>query len=310
MPESLGQPFLDYDSRLLFDEGILKLEIVNSRTISSAYLRNDVINYFEKYERYYSKLISQKNRRNETIIYWEKIDSKLHKFIQSYMKEYNENYVRVDRYFGDFYMTLLANRISRKKGLSLITDEPVISKVSVELSSDNDTRGQRIPYRKSFNRETITKLSESILANISLRQVGVTRDTDTKKIIKFRSKYRDYIANYRNEVKSLIEHLEIDKHESLEALESSVNTIVDDRIIPSLNDLKKALNDERIKTLIAPLSIAGAIGVGSSFLLNPGVTIGVSAVVITSQAVLSKRRTNAILRNNKYSFLQLVEDKL
>lgn len=312
VPESMGQPYLNYDSQLLVDEGILKPIRVNSRNTSEALIRNDVINYFDKYKSYYSRLLSQQNnRRNTSTIYWEKIDSQLYELIQNNMR-YNNDYVMADKYFGDFYMTLLANRISKSKGLSLITDEPIINRVGVDLKNENSLEllGQYTPYRISYDRSYITKIVESTLADITLRNVGVSGDTDMKKIVKFKNKFGDYIARYRNVVQLLVNTLRDNDYETVEAFKSSLDKIVQDTIVPSLNDLKKSLEDERIKTLIAPISITGAIGLGTSMIMNPGVTIGTSAVCITAQAYLSKRRINAILRDSEYAFLQLVENRL
>lgn len=308
VPASYGKPFHEIETRMLEEEGILKPFIVRSSTTSSATFRNEVIKYFDNYEGYYARALRDQTQvRMRNRIYWEKIDGELHSFIKARLNKYNEDYFMADDYFADFYMTLLANHISRRNGMSLITDTPILNRVGIEISNAENLRHPYFPRRTEYNERDIENLYESMLANLSFKQIGVSSDTDMKKIIKYRNKYTDYIGRYRCELKELTKSLKEEQFETIEALNSAIDAIVKNKITPALDDLRKGLKDEQIKTLLAPITITGVIGVATSFLLNPGITLGTAGLTITAQALISKRKINAKLRENNFAYLQLMD---
>ncbi len=146
VPASMGKPYSDSDSRALEEEGILKPLRVTSSSRETAALRNEVIEYFDDYKNYYANVIAgHECDKCKAHIYWEKIDTKLHSLIQSRLHDFNDNYVKVDQNFSDFYMTILANRIAQSKGLNLITDTPR----SEEHTSEPPTPTTMICFKES-----------------------------------------------------------------------------------------------------------------------------------------------------------------
>ncbi|MDH8677424.1 hypothetical protein QE109_04655 [Fusibacter bizertensis] len=314
VPKSYGNLYYDYESSLLKDEGLLKACVVDSRTTSSPFFRDKIIEYFDKYENHYQSLLkNQSKERYQNRIYWEKVDPKMHSFIQARLRNYNDEYFMADNHFADFYMTLLASDIAKRRGLNLITDTPILNQIGSEIHFDsnvNRTRHNYYPRRTAYLSDDISRLSESLLAKISFQHVGITPDTDMKKIIKFRRKYSDYLSKYRMEMKSLVQMLNVEDFETIEALNSAIEMIVKDRIKVSLSDIEKSLKSENIKLLIAPISISGIIGASTAFSLNPFGAAGAAGVAIAAQAYVRRTKRNEILRDNSYAYLQLIEEKL
>ncbi len=256
VPKNYGVAYQNRDTRILESEGILRPLIVNSSITSSPFFRNQVINFFEEYEKHYLRLLSEQGTNQlDHRIYWEKIDSKLHSFIKEKLNTFNDEYFMADRYFADFYMTLLANYLSKRNGLSLITDTPILNSVGVDIANNHEIkrlRRESIPSRKAYNQSDVEKLYESMLANISFQHVGVAPDTDIDKIIKYRNKYSDYIGQYRAELKKMVRLMKEDEFESISELSSAIDSVVKNNIKPALNDLEKSLLDDKIKLLAAP----------------------------------------------------------
>lgn len=308
VPDGFGNPY-NYNCRQLEDAGILKQEIVKSRTMKSATIRNKVIEYFSDYEKFYSTL-QERDREGlfENRIYWEKIDPKLHDFIRGHFSRHTRDYFYSDSGFADFYMTILANHIAKRKGMNLITDTRISNRIGIGVS--NETASVITPRRQQYEVDEIHRLTESILANISINHFGISPNTSINDIIEFRNKYKDYLVKYRMELQTLSNTLKNQEFETYEAFRESVESLVRNDIKVSLSDLKKALDDLRIESYIAPLSVTGIIGLASSLVFNPAITIGLTSVVISGKVVLAKRKSDATLRKNNYAYLQLMRENL
>ncbi len=305
VPANMGNPY-DYNCEFLESEGILSQEIVKSKSLKSATFRNQVIEYLSDYEKYYSHMIkNERTDRNRNRMYLEKIDPKLHGLLERYFDKSNGDYLYVDDSFADFYMTLLANYIAKRKGYNLITDSRISNQISIGISNENPSILS--PRRTGYDLDHAQRLYESLLAHITIKHYGISPDTDIKKIVKFRKKYKDNLSKYRGELRKLSSTLKNSEFSSFESLNSAIETIIKDEIQVSVNDLEKALHDQKITSFIAPISATGIIGLASSFVFNPVVTVTASCAAVTSQIVMAKKKTKKTLRENNFSYLQLVD---
>jgi len=218
-------------------------------------------------------------------------------------------WVRVPAAFGAYYMTLLAARLAATRGRALLTDEP-----SVEKLASKARLGCELPHRAGLR--VPAKVAEGLLGTLALRTIRIGSGTSVAKLLRFREKHEIERARFRSAIRSLVESLSGDAE--AEPLARHVQTLFQDKVLPSLDDLRGRLRDHRItcgfsnlklSTLAAtsPTALGGVLlqaGLGP-FALFAGV--GLSVVLQTANYGVQKRQ---ILRSNPYSFVLCAERTL
>jgi predicted phage tail protein len=104
-----------------------------------------------------------------------------------------------------------------------------------------------------------------MLANLAIERIAVAPDTPIERLIEFREKHRDELAQFRTKVEQLASSIEADL--SAEALRQRVSELYTDEVVPAIGNVKAALNGRRIKWLGDGLLKVGFLSAGSSTML-------------------------------------------
>lgn len=157
-------------------------------------------------------------------------------------------------------------------------------------------------------------LAPGMLANLAIERIAVAPDTPIDRLIEFREKHRDELAQFRTKVEQLASSIEADL--SAEALRQRVSEIYTDEVVPAIGNLKAALKGRRIKWLGDGLLKVGFLSAGSStMLVVAGLAVptallvgaGISLIATGAMYNVDKRES---LRANPFAYLLSVEREL
>lgn len=341
VPESIEAPYSTDTGRILQDAGFLVPLRIHSGMDEIEDLAADVLTYLETPEGAELLIAPRSGRRDD--IHVEKLPYKLRGLtdihplklpyvIRDLLHELGvpsgrgPDWLRVDEKFANFYMTLLASRLSERIGARLLTSLAPADRLAVVARFDAQLNGV-IPWSMHSRRRDWREyeafgprhrmprhLAPGMLANLAIERIGVAPDTPVDRLIKFREKHRDELAQFRTNVEQLAASIEEDL--SVEALRQRVMDIYTGDVAPAISDLKAALNGRRIKWLGDGLLKIGFLSVGSSTMLAvAGLAVptallagaGISLVATGTMYNIDKQES---LRANPFAYLLSVEREL
>lgn len=329
VPESRSEnPYHNNTARAFYDSGILRPHIVNPWADDVAGLENDIRAFMKTREGkqllnkglYYSVVNKRKNKREVN-------EDRLNELNNRMRREYGDLYIHADklpytiqeeiRNFRDpdgfilttaeflgYYMTILANNICRRDGLSLLTDKTLVNdlsnKVLVEKLGTGIQKGQ------------IAAQLDSMIYKIVIDNIRIDPLTPVDKIIRFKRKYRDELGHFRMEMSQLTN---IERNgETFRAISEQARNIYENGIMPSVNDLTKALDDSTIKWMVDNYYnyvISGAAPVAFTMIDMPITqALSISAGLIVGYTVIGACQTRReLLRNSPYTYLMKAKQR-
>lgn len=322
VPESrANQPYENNTSRALFNNGILRPHIVNPWMDDVARLENDIREFVSTregkrlmYKHPYQTSIAQRRddrgRNIEERLREQYGDlyihaDKLPHYLQEELKDYRnpDGFIRTTAEFLSFYMTLLANSICRQEGLSLLTDRVVANDMSNRILTEK--------VGKALPKELVDKQLEMVLYKVVLDNIQIDPQTPVDKIVAFKKQYSDELGRFRMEMSQLT-NLKGDG-ESFKAISEQARNIYENGIVPSINDLKRALDESTIKWMVdnyynyvisgaTPIALT-AVGLPMTQVLPIGAGLAVGYTVLGSW--WTKRE---MMRNSPYTYLLRVKN--
>ncbi len=235
-------------------------------------------------------------------------------------------WLNVNDGFANFYMTLLANRLSDRVGARLVTSLPTADRLAVSARLDAQLNGL-IPWgmhghHRSWReyevlgrrRRMPRHLAPGILANLAIERIGIAQETSLEQLIDFRTQHRDELAIFRAEIDKLA--ASVDTDEPIEALRQRIADIYSNNVVPAIANLKSALDGRRIRWLSDGLQKIAFLSVGSSSVLAAtGMPIptallaGAGLSLIVSGVMYNVDRRES-LRQNPYTYLLSIEREL
>lgn len=230
VPASIKEPYKNSTAKAFSDAGLLIPIYVTSETHEVIDLTSDVKKYLRTKEGK-SALNTREEERLERLY-----PDKLSYEIQTKM----ENALYSDRFkvkppFANFYMTLLATRLSEKKHAGLLTHTESYCNLS-NLVRCNST--QIAP----------SSLAQGLLVSLMFDKVKIDPDTPVEKILKFREKHIGDLGHFRMEVDKLTEVFSqpIQQTTSFEQLSQQVRDLYLSSGAHSIESFKEGLTDNRI----------------------------------------------------------------
>ncbi|MBI2423064.1 MAG: hypothetical protein HYV27_09570 [Candidatus Hydrogenedentes bacterium] len=351
VPQSLKSPYTSDAATACADEQILIPLHVDSGMEIIKDLADDVLRYLSSTEAA-EFLLSAGDSSHDVYLHPEKLpDTLLHlarlhpeklsdevrHIVQviGLAQAENDKRLRVDTHFADFYMTLLATRLSESRGIGLLTSTPSAGRLATTFRVDGslhslipeyeDRIGFRFHHGRSMKREmpsTLAQgrsmmrgmpstLAQGILSHFAFKSLNIDPETPISRIIKFRRKRADQLRRFRVEIESLTKDISFDM--PVDAIRQQVSDTHENKVLPAFNELKACLTDERIKWLTTnylkvaffsstPPGALALMGLSSPYAILAGV--GISLV---ASGVLYNREKNHILRDNPYSYLLAIE---
>lgn len=324
VPSSIEQPYSTQTAKQFYDEGILKPFHVKSNMNFINDLTEDVLKYLKSpkgTESLMSKEISDvrglnSHKLSEELsqeikelvnIHSDKLPSNIRRQIDMI----HNDWILVPSRFADFYMTLLATKISDKFGTELLTNNVADDKLATAARLDANTSIERIRNNRIVSRSS---LAQGTLANLAIERINVDPNTSVEKILEFRANNSYELGHFRKKVEELTKTISIDQ--PINALHQQVEDIYINEVDPAVNSLKEELTDSRIKwsidnylnvkffcrnSISIPLALLG--------LSVPHALLAGAAASLTVTEILYSREKGRILRENPFSYILAAERK-
>ena len=235
------------------------------------------------------------------------------------------DWLSVDERFADYYMTLLASRLSERLGIRLLTPLASADRLAVAARFDTQLntvipgiqsrRRQFREYEAMGRRHRMPRnLAPGMLANLAIERIGVAPDTPIDKLIEFRNLHRDELALFRVKIEQLAGA--VDEDLSAEALRQRVTDLYKVEVAPAVSNLKAALDGRRIKWLGDGLMKIAFLSAGSStMLIAAGLEVpmallaGAGISLIATGTMYNVDKTES-LRANPFAYLLSAEREL
>lgn len=341
VPNSIESPYATNAGQALEEAGFLVPLRVQSGMHEIEDLADDVLSYLESpegaellighnggasYNIHVAKLPQRLRRLID--IHPEKLPYEIRHMIQDLMSpsERDNEWLRVGDGFANFYMTLLANRLSERVGARLLTSIPAADRLAVAARHDAQLNGL-IPRRmygpsrrwreyEAFGprRRMPRDLAQGMLASLAIEKLAVSADTPIHKLIEFRERHRDELALFRTKVDELAASVDADL--PVEALRQRIADLHANEVAPAISNLKKALTGGSIRWMSEGLQKIAFLSVGSStMLVAAGLAVpmallaGAGISLIVSKTIYNVDRRER-LRGNPYAYLLSVGREL
>lgn len=332
VPESIKKPYSTRTAKELQDAGILVPLRVRSTMEEIDSLADDVEKYLttpEAAEFFLAdKLDSQTRIHMEKMpdtfgrlahIHPEKLSYEVRSIIENspLSGKYEGEWYNVDAKFADYYMTLLATRLSDRIGAGLLADTSTSNKLAMSARLDATLSGtiaerRRHEYDLYRERKSLpSTFAQGMLADLILEKIKVDPSTPISKLIKFRSDNTAALGRFRAKLGSLTQAISSDL--PIENLRQRVSDIYRNEVLPDTQLLKEGLNDLKIKwstenylkvafLSTGPTSFMAAVGLAVPQALLVGAGISITASVILYN--LDKKKS---LRDNPFAYVLAAE---
>jgi hypothetical protein len=330
VPVSIQQPYSIRTAREFHDEGLLVPFRVESSMKENEGLTNDVLKYLESPEGaevLMSKEISEyhyihpdklpEEIRELVEIHPDKLPYEIRYRLQHAFNAERRDWISVDVRFANFYMTLLATRLSEKIGAGLLSDTSANNKLANAVKLDAKLSIPRRRYGYEYDeymhyKEMPLSLAQGALANLIFERIQIDHETPVKKRLEFRKDHADELRRFRTKIAELTKA--ISSNQPLDALRQQVEDIYINEVKPAISSLKEGLSDSKIKWVTenflkvsffstsstsVPLALLGWT-VPYALLVGIGVSL-------TASAILYNREKAERLRQNPFSYLLAAE---
>ena len=238
----------------------------------------------------------------------------------------NDERVTVSEGFANFYMTLLASRLSERVGASLLTPLPAADKLALMARFDAQLDGL-IPWDwddrpmrwREYDavgprRRMPRVLAPGLLASLAIDRIGIAPDTPVDSLIEFREQHRNELAAFRAKVEQLATAVEDDL--PIEALRQRITDIHANEVVPAFAVLKAALEGRRIRWMADGLLKISFLSAGSSTILMvagltvPAALLASAGISLIATGIMYNADKRESLRANPYTYLLSVERTL
>jgi hypothetical protein len=235
------------------------------------------------------------------------------------------DWLRVDERLANFYMTLLATRLSERVGARLLTSLAAADKLAVAARLDAQLNGVipwgMYPHRRHWReyeafgprRNMPRHLVPGLLATLAIEKIGVAPDTPIDRLIAFREMHKDELAQFRMKVEQLATSIEQDL--PIEALRQHLADLYEGEVIPTISNLKAALKGCRIKWLGGGLQKIASLSTGSGILQLLGLTtptalLAGTGISLIAAGTMYNTDKQELLRSNPFAYLLSIEQEL
>lgn len=336
VPASMPQPYTGKTARELFDAGALSPLHVHPHLASVERLAEKVIEYLGSAEAdavlvegglSQSDLIHpEKLPELDRLVYLhpEKLPYAIQDRMDSLIHGREGEWLRVDRPFARFYMTMLATELASSEGIALLTDLPASDRLAVNVRLDGklgipnlrmaDPHWRRYGRNRDHERRVPSALAPALLADLTLQRIGLNPRTSVDSILRFREDHKSELGRFRTKMAELTKAIEEDL--SLAALQQRVSDIYTNEVRPATDELKDSLSSSKIKWALESFLKTSMLSVPSGgALLALGLTIphallASAGVSLTVSAVLYNFEKRKEMRSNPFSYLLSAESSL
>ena len=343
VPESIRNPYQTDSTIALSEEGILSPMRVRSDMEEIEDLSESVLTYLSTNEG--ARLVASNGYRGSIIheeklpyqfekfadIHPEKLPSKIRNELGHLFSDSNRDgeWLTVDSGFADFYMTLLATKLSERTGASLVTDNSMANDLAVSVHLDaplgqkvGNTFGDEWHWRRRRHREYNafgpkrrhpSAVAEGLLANLAISKINISEITPIQDLIDFKRKYSDEFGRFHKAIRDLCSGLSGDM--PVEALQENVGTIYKNEVEPSVNAIKAALDGKKIKwkaeglMKLAFMSASSYSALAIAGLSTPVALLAGAGISLIAMGVLHNIEKKEQMRNDPFAYLLSAESE-
>ena len=336
VPEALDRPYSTKTARQLQDQGILIPLRVRSDLRQIEDLTQDVLTYLHSQEG--MELLTGANR-NHIYLHPDKLPNsvlhlaRMHPEKMSYEIRYmleesglsrptKGGFLEVNDEFANFYMTLLATRLSESIGAGLVTSSPLPHRLSLKAKTDaqmtdivGSSERHGYEYQLYRDRRTVPReLAQGMLVELIIEEIAVDPTTPIERIVKYRNDHAPELGRFRAKVGQLASSLP--ENAPVQAMRQQVNDLYVNEVKPAIDDLKKSLTSGRIKWLTSGwMSLAFLSVTSSSVLVATGLATANALLVgagisLVGSGILYNIAKRDSLRANPYSYLLSLQKEL
>jgi len=327
VPESIRNPYREYDTQYLADSGLLHPLIVNSKDKSVVGIEDDILELMFSTEFYqaictpqntgYGRISESKmsyrvkenlrrvfeGRLHPEKMAWE-IKNQLQKSAQGFD---DDGFYYLDNEFAFVYMVALANKLCEDRKLGMVTDKIPCFDIGNTIRFGNQTTIMPVDrFRNRRPREH--QFEQGLLLNYIITGLSISPDASLPDIVAFKEKHSTELVRFRAELAKLTQGFSSDK--PLEVLQIEISDLYKNDFIPAFDDLKAALKGSRIKWfadnfLKVSIMSAGATAVPKALFGMPveQAIFAVAGVSVISSAISYNVDKKKALRESPYSYL-------
>ena len=327
VPSSIKTPYNTPETKYLESIGVLKPIIVSPRDISVVGIEDNILSILSSPE--ITNEIIDLSNSNFTRLYRSKMSSRVEEAIRKFQYSYLNSdelsfylqeeikriinndppiYYYVNDSFSNLYMTVLANKLSEDNSLAMVTDSIPYFFTENHIKYGNQSE-HLLYHNNNFWHARNQELAQGILLNYMVEGISIYPDTPLNEIISFKNKHRDELGHFKTELAKLTRGYE-NSNLPLDYLQNEIKNVYENEFFPAFSDLKSALNDFNIQSIINTIFKASVITASSTgipaILMNLPIEkaifagIGLSVIASVVNYRVEKRE---LLRNNPYSYL-------
>jgi hypothetical protein len=332
VPASISEPYQG-TSRALFDAGVLSPLHVHPQMESVERLAGKVLDYFGSTEAN-GVLIEGGLRQSDLLhpeklpelrelveIHPEKFPYELQHQIERLFHGREGNWVRVDRPFARFYMTMLATQLAEDHGIALLTDLPASDRLAVNVRLDGNLGIPHVrygdPHWRRYGRHWFDEhrvpgtLAPALLADLTLQKIAISPETPVDNLLRFREDHKDQLGRFRTKMADLTKSVEGEL--TIEAIQQRVADIYANEVKPTINEMKDCLSASRVKWGLesflktSMLSVPATGTLAALGLSVPLALLAGAGISLTVSSVLYNLQKREDMRKNPYSYLLAAE---
>lgn len=322
VPDTMENPYNNDSTVLLNYEGILNPINVSSFSKYVELASKDALKYLNSSEGIHM-LTDTRNRTDNpmmdrVLIHAQKMNPDLRYVLRSdfKIKKSESGFYEIRKSFADYYMTLLANRVSEDKALALVSNNYINNQLVNSVRCDDYTDinpYNKFKYSRYMDEESCMRpinsstVNQGLLTNYVIDNLNISDLTPLKDIVDFRRCHKDELAYFRTTLSKLVEP--ITDVPSYEALQQRIKTIYNDEFLPAYNALKGSLRSSKIQWFFDNISKLCIFSVSTTAL---PMVLGLEApqalllgggISVVSSVVAYNIQKQKSLRENPYTYL-------
>lgn len=322
VPEEIHNPYRNRDTKYLYEQGILKPIIVNSDDEAVIGIEDDIFNVLSSPE--ITQQLFCDNNTFSTRIFKSKMSMVLRELIEE-NQFYREiirnihnsvsNSYSVNDTFAFFYMSVLANKLSERHALEMISNKLFIHNVGNSIKFDNGSRMHN-PDSGIFQRPIHAReMAQGCLLNLIIEGLSVSGDASLDDIVRFKRDHQNELRAFKIAISELVHEYD-DTSVPIAEIQNNVKNIYENNFLHAYNELKRSLKDFRIRwvanTIFTVSAVFAAEGIPLLLMGMPQeqALLAQGGVSLLTSGVKYNIKKRELLRNNPYSYLLSIERNL
>lgn len=331
----MPEPYTGTASRALFDAGVLSPLHVHPHLDSVERLAVKVFEYLGSTEA--DGVLVEGGLRQSDLIHPEKLPElrelvhmhpekfphAIEHLLERLIHGHDGDWVRVDRPFARFYMTMLATELAESHGRALLTDLPASDRLAVSVRLDGRLGIPHLrmgdPHWHRYGRHWYNEhrvpgaLAPALLADLTLQRIAISPETSVDDLLRFREDHKDELGRFRTKVADLTKSIEGDL--TMDALQQKVADVYANDVKPTMSELKDCLSASKIKWALesflktSMLSVPTGGALAALGLAIPHALLAGAGISLTVSAVLFNLQRREEMRKNPFSYLLAAESR-